>query len=419
MAVAQEPGLPAVAVGHHPPLDQGHRQALVERVVARAVGAEIDRFLVRPQDEAQDRWQARHAVGDIGSTQDLIDAIHQLLTALEDGLDDRLLFQDLQRRDSGSDADGVPAVGAAVGHAAVPDDPHHLLLPADRGDGEAIAHRLGVGDQVGLYVEVLLRPAVGDAETGLHLIEDEDDAISVAQLPDLLQPAGLGQDASGVAHQRLHEDRRQFVPAGLHRLLQPLQVVEGQVDDVVADVLGDARTGLDVDGAATRTQGTCRRPSRAEQEVVVHSVVLALELDEPLPPRVAPGDAQCVHRRLAAGVGQANLIHTGQPDNLFRHLDLQGRRPGEERAIANRLHHPLHHRWVGVAQDDGTEGQTVVDVLVLVGVPDVGPLAPSDDQRVLVPPVTEVGVDAVGDELFGLLEQGLGLGQIACHITSM
>ena len=66
MVVAQEPRLPAVTVGHHPSLDQGHRQPLVEVIVAATVVAEIGRLLVRPQEEAEDGRQANDAVWDIG-----------------------------------------------------------------------------------------------------------------------------------------------------------------------------------------------------------------------------------------------------------------------------------------------------------------------------------------------------------------
>ncbi len=196
----------------------------------------------------------RHA----GPVQDLVDAVHQLLAPLEEGLEDRFRLQDLQRRGGGGGADSVAGVGSAVGHPPRLDHHHHLLFPTDGGDGEAVAHRLGVGDQVGLHAEVLLRPTPGDPETGLYLIKDEHDTMTVTQFPDLLQPAGLRHDARGVAQDRLDHNSCQFVPVSLHCLFQPLKVIEGQVDDVAADALRNAGTHLHVDGVTTRAQSTRR-----------------------------------------------------------------------------------------------------------------------------------------------------------------
>ncbi len=151
-----------------------------------------------------------------------------------------------------------------MGHPPRLDHHHHLLLASDGSDGEAVAHRFGVSDQVGLHAEVLLRPTSGDAEAGLHLVEDEHDAVAVAQFADLLQPVGPGRDAGDVAQQRLDHDGRQLVPVGLYRLLQPLEVVEGQVDDVAADAFRNAGTHLHVDRAAAGAQSTHRGRGGAE-----------------------------------------------------------------------------------------------------------------------------------------------------------
>ncbi len=145
----------------------------------------------------------------------------------------------------------------------------------------------------------------------------------------------------------------------------------------------------------------------------MHPVVLALELDEPLPVGVAPGDAQRMHRRLGAGIGETDLIHAGHTDDPLRYLDLQGGRPSEECAVLYRLSHLLHNRRVGMAQDDGAEAQPVVNVPVAVGVPDIGSFPSLDHQRLFVPPVAEVGVDAEGDILEGLLKQRPCFTQVA------
>jgi len=66
-----------------------------------------------------------------------------------------------------------------VGHTTAFYDPHHLCVAADGGDREAIPHCLGKGREVSLDAKELLRSTVGDAEAGLDLIEDEDDAMAI------------------------------------------------------------------------------------------------------------------------------------------------------------------------------------------------------------------------------------------------
>ena len=107
-----------------------------------------------------------------------------------DGLQDRLALQDAERGVGGGHAGFVVVEGAALRHA-VPDDAHDFFLAAEGRDRIAVAERLGVGRQVGLDVEDLLGAAVGDAEAGLDLIEDEDDPVLVALAADELQETRL------------------------------------------------------------------------------------------------------------------------------------------------------------------------------------------------------------------------------------
>ena len=71
----------------------------------------------------------------------------------------------------------IADVGSAKGKDAWLSHHHDLALAADGRNGETVAHRLGVGHQVGLDLEVLLRAAVGDAKAGLDLVHDHDDAV--------------------------------------------------------------------------------------------------------------------------------------------------------------------------------------------------------------------------------------------------
>ena len=64
---------------------------------------------------------------------------------------------------------------------------HEPRGPADDAVGEAAAEGLPVADHVSLHVKVLLRAARGEAEAGVDLVEDEDDAGVVADSADILQ----------------------------------------------------------------------------------------------------------------------------------------------------------------------------------------------------------------------------------------
>ena len=87
------------------------------------------------------------------------------------------------------------------------DGHHDIVLAGDGSDGEAVAQRLGIGDQVCLNAKVLLRSAFPQAETGLDLVHDHHDAVLVAQLADFFQEAGRGGDTGCIAHHRLEHDR--------------------------------------------------------------------------------------------------------------------------------------------------------------------------------------------------------------------
>ena len=61
----------------------------------------------------------------------------------------------------------------------------------------------------GVDVEVLERePAAGAAEAGHDLVEDEDDAVLVAQRADALEVAGRRDEDAGGAGHGLEQDRR-------------------------------------------------------------------------------------------------------------------------------------------------------------------------------------------------------------------
>ena len=119
----------------------------------------------------------------------------------------------------------IAVVGAHLGDAAL-DQAHEVLPAAERRGRETAGDRLGEAHQVGLHAEPLGRPAGGDGEAGLDLVEDEHDAVLGAQLAHPLEVAGLGHDDADVHHGRLHDEAGDLRAPLLEHPLEVVGVVE-------------------------------------------------------------------------------------------------------------------------------------------------------------------------------------------------
>ncbi len=118
----------------------------------------------------------------------------------------------VERLDRGRGGDPVARVRAAVADL-VGQDAHDLLAATERGGRIAVAHRLGVGRQVRRDAEELGGAALGEAEPGLDLVEDQQDPELLGQGAHRLVEAGLGHDPLGVAQDGLDDDRGDLLAA--------------------------------------------------------------------------------------------------------------------------------------------------------------------------------------------------------------
>ncbi len=134
---------------------------------------------------------------------------------------------------------------------------------------------------------------------------------------------GFGQDALGVAEDRLDDDRGDLLATLLEQAAQALDVVVAGRDDRVGDRIRDPATP----GEADRRIGIAelahvvRRD--ADQGVVVDAVVLAFELHDLVALGVGPRDAHRMHRRLGPGHGHPDLVDpAGELLDELHRLDL-------------------------------------------------------------------------------------------------
>ncbi len=106
-------------------------------------------------------------------------------------------------------------------------------LAAEGAHREAAADDLAERGEVGRDAVALLRAAERHAEAGDDLVEDEHDAVRVAQVAQTLQEALGGRHDAHVAGDRLDDDRRDLVAFCGERCRNRVEVVVREHDGVL------------------------------------------------------------------------------------------------------------------------------------------------------------------------------------------
>ena len=83
---------------------------------------------------------------------------------------------------------------------------HDLALAAERAHRQTAADDLAEAGQVGFDLVELLCAAEGDAEAGHDLVEDQDDAVLIADLTQPFEETRLRRHAAHVPRHRLNDD---------------------------------------------------------------------------------------------------------------------------------------------------------------------------------------------------------------------
>ena len=271
------------------------------------------------------------------------------------------------------------------------DDAHHLGSAPEGADRDPASDALREAEEVRLHAEVLEGPTPGQDDAGLHLVEDQDDAVLGGELADPLEVAGLRRHDADVELDGLDDDRRDLVVVGLEDRGEDLRLVERRDHRLRDPRARDPGAGRDRLRLLDRSH---RLPGRldADEHVVVVAVVAALELDDLLAAGVAAGDADRVHRRFGARVAEAHEIGVEALLDLLRQRDAVLDRERVAGPVRDPVLERLREERVRVAGGEHAEGHVEVDVLVAVGIGDPAAARIGHEQRVGV-----VGLEGAGD----------------------
>ena len=354
----------------------------------------------------------------------LLELLLEVLPVLGGLLDQVVLLVDLDVGDAAGAGQGVAAVGQAAGELALLEEVPDLLGP----DGGPQLHvaggdALGRGQDVGLDVEVLdAEPLAGPAPAGHDLVDDQQDAVLVAELAQALHVALRRDDDAVGPHDRLHDDGGHALGVVVHELflehgqgLLPALLLVLGAERVAVGVgaeevhhAGDARLG----GPAARVAGQGDGP-RGGPVVALPGSVDLLPTGEPA------GGLDGVLVGLRPAVGEEHVVQVAGGE-LGHHggqagLGLGAEARGDEAELLHLGLHGLQHVAVGVADVDVQQSRTAVDDLAAVRVVHVDPFGAVDHQW--VPPA--LGLPAVDDVRAVQFLQLCGLHATSCGSASL
>ena len=301
---------------------------------------------------------------------------------------------------------------------------HDGLLRDHHADGQSRAEALGQRHDVGRDAPVLAREHLaGTPDAGLHLVEDQQDAVPVAQRPQAGEEPVRRHEVAALALDRLDQDRGDLARRHVAGEQHVLDVVEdglalvgaGEQRPVVVRIrhVGHARHRRE----EPLLLGVLARGER--QRAHRPAVEPAEEADEARPPGDVAGELERALDALGAGLreeAQHRLAHRRQLVHALAeaHLVLVpvvGRDVQEAAGGVGDRRDDLRVRMAGAA--DGDAGDEVQEA-VAVDVPDLGAAAVRHHERV----VARIGRRDDG-RVAGEQRPGLGSGQLGLDVRSL
>ncbi len=176
------------------------------------IGSRLARHRISDQLGTDHQPLAAHIAYAIQLLLQLPQALHEV-SAHRGGVGSVLTFDQIERRKRCRTAQRIAPVGVSMGTAF-----EFLHVPAarhDEPDGQAGTEPLREGHDVRRDAPVLAgKHFAGAADSGLHLIEYQQDAVPVAQVAQSLQKAIRRHQVTALTLNRFDEDRGHF--AGRH-----------------------------------------------------------------------------------------------------------------------------------------------------------------------------------------------------------
>ena len=285
---------------------------------------------------------------------------------------------------------------------------HHVGAAAESAHRKTAADNLPQRGHVRRNAVVFLGSAGGDAEAD-NLIEDQQSAAVVGEIPQHGEIRGFGRQHSDRTHHRLHDHCGQLIAVSLQDASGGLHIVVGDYHRLIQRAFRQATTGrnrLRVVVVAAR----CRVDPQADQNGIMGSVVAAFHFGELAAPGECAGGPQGVQRRLGTGVGETHLLERGDAfAQQAGQLDLMPVGGVIRQAQFHLLTGRLQHRGRAVAQDHGGHRVDEIQALHAIGIRDHRALGGLGEDRIGIP---ENGMPAVaiGQITAGFLPDRAGFG---------
>ena len=353
--------------------------AVDQRLSQRVAGGPAHAALGRRAAEAdvEVRRLAVHQRANVVAVERLLQALPQLLAQHVDVRMHRAVGQELQDGRPGSRRHRIGVVGAGVRDAlaAVPGRVAALLQPvhdvgstahgrARQAAGHDLRHRGQVGRDAGHHLEAARR----HAESGHDLVQDQHGVMFGRQAAQPVNERRLDGQRAPTGAAGLHDHRR-HVALGQF-LAHPVQV-SGQRRD---GSLGGRRNA-----GGRRDVVRLFNPHR---RVVVPTVEVALELDDPVAAGVRPRQPHGHVRGLGSRGVEAHALDAGlQALDLLRPANLEFVAGPVVGADFQLLPRRVHGHGVPVSQDQRAVAHRVVHDLVAVHVPLAGALGAGRHDR--------------------------------------
>ncbi|MNS62408.1 hypothetical protein D3C72_954670 [compost metagenome] len=233
-----------------------------------------------------------------------------------------------------------------------------------------------------------------------------------AQLAAALGKGRRGAHEVHVAGDRLDHQAGDVLAVQREGLFELLQVVVLEHQRVLHHLGRHAGRGRVAEGGQAR--------AGLHQQRVGMAVVAAFELDDGLAAGGAARQVQRAHRGFGARTHEAHHRHRRhEGQDGFGQLDLALGRRAVREAFEHGFLHRLDHGGMAVAQDHRAPGADVVDVTLVVGVPEIGALCALDETGRAADGLEGAHgrVHAAGDHGAGALEKKVVLVSHQCRVS--